>query len=62
VNVGDLQVNPLTVIGILKARLVEEQTKSAVLEAALQEARAREAALMEQAAKSSAEASPEPTG
>lgn len=58
-NVGELQVNPLTVIGILKARLVEEQTKSAVLEAALQEARAREAALMEQAAKNSAE---EPTG
>jgi hypothetical protein len=43
-QVNDLQVNPAVVIGILKARLSEEISRSAVLEAALQDARAREAA------------------
>jgi hypothetical protein len=41
----ELRVEPVRVINILKGRLIEEISKTALLEAALQEAREREQAL-----------------
>lgn len=54
--VSELRVQPERVINILKARLAEEQTKSAIMEAALQESQERERALLSQVAKMAAAA------
>jgi alpha-D-ribose 1-methylphosphonate 5-triphosphate synthase subunit PhnG len=62
-----LQVDPVRVINILKARLVEEVSKTAVLEAALQESQVREQALaevlgqMQAASEAQKEATPKDT-
>lgn len=42
---GELRVDPVRIINILKARLVEEQARSAMFEAAYQEAKEHEQAL-----------------
>jgi hypothetical protein len=47
-DTGTLQVDPVSVINILKARLSEEISKQAVLEAALLGARDRETELTKQ--------------
>jgi hypothetical protein len=48
VNIAGLQVDPIKVISILKTRLAEEQAKSALLEAALQDYQEREQQAQEQ--------------
>jgi hypothetical protein len=63
----ELAVDPVRVINILKARLVEEITKTAMTEAALQESQGREAGLVaalqqEQAARVARELQDDPPG
>jgi len=43
---ANLRVEPMRIINILKARLMEEQAKSALFEAALQECQEREQVLI----------------
>lgn len=44
-GVGGLQVSPLKIINVLQARLTQEISQTALLEAALQESQEREQAL-----------------
>jgi hypothetical protein len=53
---GELRVDPLRVINILKQRLVDEQARSATFEAALQESQARELELTMRLARAAAPA------